>query len=53
MSREEFLDVMRAAAADARRDVFVRGVRGAAACHPHLLTFPESDYLKAVLLEVR
>ncbi len=52
VSREEFLEVLRAAAADARRDVFVRGVRGAAPCHPHLVTFPESDYLKAVLVEV-
>lgn len=53
VSRAEFLDTLRAAAADARRDVFVHGMRGAAACHPSLLTFPESDYLKAVLLEVR
>lgn len=52
VSRAEFLEALRAAAADARRDVFVHSIRGAAACHPRLLTFPESDYLKAVLVEV-
>ncbi len=53
LSREDFLGSLRAAAADARRDVTVLATRGAARCHPHLLTYPESDYLKAVLLEVR
>jgi 23S rRNA (cytosine1962-C5)-methyltransferase len=53
VGREDFLGALRAAAADARRDIFVRSIRGAAACHPSLLTFPESDYLKAVLIEVR
>lgn len=49
----DFLDVLREAAADARRDVAVLTLRGAAPDHPNRLTFPESDYLKAVLLEVR
>jgi 23S rRNA (cytosine1962-C5)-methyltransferase len=53
VGREAFLEALRAAAADARREVFVLGIRGAASCHPNLLTFPESDYLKAVLIEVQ
>lgn len=52
MGREAFLDVIAAAAADARVDVRVLARTGAAACHPVRLGFPESDYLKAVLLEV-
>ncbi|MCB9897907.1 MAG: class I SAM-dependent rRNA methyltransferase [Planctomycetes bacterium] len=47
-----FLDVVGQAAADARVDVHVLETRGAAACHPHLVTFPESAYLKVLLLEV-
>ena len=48
-----FLDMLREAAADARREVSVLTLRGAAPDHPQRITFPESDYLKAVLLEVR
>ncbi|HTE06054.1 MAG TPA: class I SAM-dependent methyltransferase, partial [Planctomycetota bacterium] len=49
---EEFLHMLRAAAADAGRDARIVEVRGAAACHPRRLAFPESAYLKVVLLEV-
>jgi 23S rRNA (cytosine1962-C5)-methyltransferase len=49
---EEFLNVVAAAAADAGRDVRVVERLGAAPCHPHRLAFPESAYLKALLLEV-
>jgi 23S rRNA (cytosine1962-C5)-methyltransferase len=52
IGREEFLGTIRDAAADARAQVVVRDVRAAAACHPRLVTFPESDYLKVVLVEV-
>lgn len=53
VSQEEFLGALRDAAADARRDVDVLAVRGAARCHPRRITFPESSYLKVVLLELR
>jgi 23S rRNA (cytosine1962-C5)-methyltransferase len=49
---EEFLDVLRAAACDAARDVRVVERRTAASCHPHRLALPESSYLKVVVLEV-
>jgi len=52
VSRAEFVGMLRAATADARREVDLVETRGAAACHPHRLLFPESDYLKVVLLEV-
>jgi len=52
VGREDFLDVLRAAAADAQVPAVLRELRGAAACHPRLLTFPESDYLKVLLVEV-
>ncbi|MGQ0552272.1 MAG: class I SAM-dependent rRNA methyltransferase [Planctomycetota bacterium] len=49
---QEFLYALHDAAADAGKDVRVVAQRGAAACHPHRLAFPESAYLKVVLLEV-
>jgi len=49
---EEFLDTLRAAAADAGRDVRLVERRGAARCHPERLAFPESSYLKVFVLEV-
>jgi len=47
-----FLAVLAEAAADAHREVRVVERRGAAACHPVRLGFPESAYLKVALLEV-
>jgi 23S rRNA (cytosine1962-C5)-methyltransferase len=49
---EAFLEMLRAAAADAGRDVRIVELRGAAPCHPRRLLFPESAYLKVALLEV-
>jgi len=48
---EAFEAVLAAAAADARRRVRVVAALDPAPCHPHLLTFPESRYLKALVLE--
>lgn len=52
VGQEDFLGALRDAAADARCEVDVLAVRGAARCHPRRITFPESAYLKVVLLEV-
>ncbi len=49
---EAFLGALAQAAADAGRDVRVVERAGAAPCHPVRLGFPESAYLKVVLLEV-
>ncbi len=53
VSQHDFLGALRDAAADARREVDVLEVRGAARCHPARITFPESAYLKVVLLQAR
>lgn len=45
-----FIDILRAAAADARAQVWVVEKRGAAADHPALITVPETSYLKCVVL---
>jgi len=49
---EEFTDVVRAAAGDARRQVRLLDRRGAAADHPVLLTVPETEYLKCLICRV-
>jgi 23S rRNA (cytosine1962-C5)-methyltransferase len=49
---QHFLEMLAEAASDAGVDVRVVERRGAAACHPRRLAFPESAYLKAALLEV-
>ena len=51
LSEPGFLDILRQAAADARRDVRVLEVRTQAGDHPVLLSLPESRYLKCVILE--
>lgn len=48
VGREEYLGVLRAAAARSHREATVLEVRGQAPDHPVLLSFPEGDYLKAV-----
>lgn len=53
VSRRAFLEVLDAAAREARVPVARREVRGAGPDHPVTRSFPEGDYLKAVLLEVR
>lgn len=52
MSEEMFLDVLREAAADARRQVRILERRTQAADHPILLAMPETHYLKCVILQV-
>jgi 23S rRNA (cytosine1962-C5)-methyltransferase len=52
IDRADFEATVRSAAADARRFVRLLERRGAAADHPPLLNAPETDYLKAVVLEV-
>jgi len=47
-----FLEILREAAADARRTARVVEVRTQAQDHPILLALPESHYLKCVVLEV-
>lgn len=53
LAPEEFLDVVREAAADAGREVALVEMRGQAPDHPVNLAVPETRYLKAVLLFVR
>jgi 23S rRNA (cytosine1962-C5)-methyltransferase len=52
VSEEEFLESIRRAAYQAKRDVQIFKVSGAAADHPHLVNVPESRYLKAVWARV-
>jgi 23S rRNA (cytosine1962-C5)-methyltransferase len=49
---EEFVDVVRSAAADAGRRVQLLEMRGAAPDHPAVLTLPETIYLKCLILRV-
>ncbi len=53
LGAEEFLDVVREAAADAGRDVTLIELRGQAPDHPINLAVPETRYLKCALLHVR
>lgn len=50
VGRSAFLDMVAAAAADARRTVVLERVLGQPADHPELLTVPETGYLKGALL---
>lgn len=52
VSEEAFLEVIRGAALDARREVRILSVAGAAPDHPVSATVPETRYLKSVLLGV-
>ena len=52
VSEEDFLDMLRAAAFDARRSPRVLEKRGQAQDHPVLLSMPETGYLKCVILTV-
>lgn len=51
MDRELFLDTLRQAAAKARRPMRLVEVRGQALDHPVLLSCPETEYLKCVILQ--
>jgi 23S rRNA (cytosine1962-C5)-methyltransferase len=46
-----FLEMLRAAAADARREFHLREIRTQAADHPILLAARETQYLKCAILE--
>jgi len=52
LSEEEFVEVVRRAAADAGRQARLVEKRGAAKDHPVLLSLPESSYLKCLILAV-
>lgn len=52
VSREDFREVLRAAAARSRREATVLDFRGQAPDHPVLLSFPEGEYLKAAFLRL-
>lgn len=53
MGREAFRDMLTQAARLAKREVCLEGSYGQAADHPVLLSFPESDYLKCVVVRAR
>lgn len=52
LSAEAFLDLLRQAAAEARRQVVVREYHTQGPDHPILLSVPETHYLKGFVLEV-
>ncbi|MGD0798879.1 MAG: class I SAM-dependent methyltransferase, partial [Acidobacteriaceae bacterium] len=53
VSIEDFLAVLRSAAADANRRVQLLELRGAAPDHPAILTLLETAYLKCLILRVQ
>jgi 23S rRNA (cytosine1962-C5)-methyltransferase len=52
MGREAFRDVLTQAARQAKREVRLVATCAQAADHPVLLSFPESEYLKCLVLQV-
>jgi 23S rRNA (cytosine1962-C5)-methyltransferase len=48
----EFVDFLAQAAVAAKRTAWLEELRGAAADHPHLLTLPETHYLKCAFVRV-
>ena len=52
MGREAFRDVLVSAARQAHREVRLVAVHSQAPDHPVLLSFPESEYLKCIVLQV-
>jgi len=51
LDRETFLDTLRTAARQAGREFRLMEMRGQASDHPVLLSCPETDYLKCVVLQ--
>jgi 23S rRNA (cytosine1962-C5)-methyltransferase len=51
VTRDLFLQMLEAAAADSGRQIAVRELRGQPLDHPEILTIPETGYLKGALLE--
>ncbi len=52
VGRAEFMEMLRAAAADSGRRVALRATTGQGVDHPEVVTIPETGYLKGALLEV-
>ncbi|MBI5623867.1 MAG: class I SAM-dependent rRNA methyltransferase [Elusimicrobia bacterium] len=52
VSREDFVDILRAAQAKLGRSCRLLALRGQAADHPVLLSMPETEYLNFALIEV-
>ena len=52
IGRSEFFDILRGAARDAGRLFRVIETRSQAKDHPALLSVPETEYLKCVIMEV-
>ncbi len=52
VSLEDFTGVVASAASDAHRTVQILETRGAAPDHPSILTLPETNYLKCLILHV-
>ncbi|HTR22067.1 MAG TPA: class I SAM-dependent rRNA methyltransferase [Gemmatimonadales bacterium] len=50
VQRHDFLDMLAAAAGDARRRLALVAVTGASGDHPEILTVPETGYLKGAIL---
>lgn len=53
ISREAFLDILRAASKDAGKKFRLIEMRSQAKDHPILLSMPETEYLKCAILEVQ
>ena len=53
VTEEMYLEVIEAAAADARREAVILERTSQPADHPVLLNFPESRYLKGFIIEIR
>jgi 23S rRNA (cytosine1962-C5)-methyltransferase len=51
LSESRFLDLLKECARDAKADLWLLEKRGQGADHPVLLTFPESSYLKCLILQ--
>jgi 23S rRNA (cytosine1962-C5)-methyltransferase len=51
LSESRFIEILKESAGDAKADLRIIEKRGQSADHPVLLTFPESYYLKCLILE--
>jgi 23S rRNA (cytosine1962-C5)-methyltransferase len=51
LSESKFLEILKEAARDAKADLRILEKRTQSPDHPVLLTFPESYYLKCIILE--
>lgn len=51
LSKQLFLEVLQAAAADSGRYIALRQMRGQSVDHPEILTIPETGYIKGALLQ--